>query len=224
MLIIDVRMGVSDLGDAARFYGEVLELPVSITRGAAVVAVGRSTITLVEQAGLIESNHLAFTIPSNRFIEAKSWLALRVELMRGRSGEDELRLGEPWDSESVYFRGPDGVILEAITRQRLQNPAVDPFSSDHFLCVSEVGLATPDVPETFARMQNELGVGTFAGESSDFTTVGDQDGLLILVTQGRPWYPTDDARAATGSVQVTVGGVDEGVVKRAGWTVRSELS
>jgi len=221
MLITDVRIATAELDRAARFYRDVLELPVAVTRAAAVVTVGRSTITLVERPGIVESNHLAFTIPSNRFQDAKGWLAARLEPMRWKGTEDELRLGEPWYSESVYFRGPDGLILEAITRRDLHNPAAEPFSSAQFLCVSEVGLATPDVSGTFAEIRRTFGIETFAGESPDFTTAGDQEGLLILVTEGRPWFPTGDAQAATASLQVTIGGVAAGSVESAGWSVRS---
>lgn len=221
MLIDDVRMATADLDAAKRFYRDVLDLPVAEGGGVAVVTVGRSTITLVERPGLVESNHLAFTIPSNRFAGAKAWLTARVELLQWKDGEDELRLGEPWTSESVYFRGPDGLILEAITRQHLNNPVDEPFSSAQFLCVSEVGLSTPDVTDTFAEMRRVFGIEPFAGESADFTTAGDQDGLLILVTDGRAWFPTDDARAATGSLQVTIRGEAAATVGSEGWSVRS---
>lgn len=222
MFIVDVRMGSADVRAAASFYRDVLELPVEVSGGTAVVAVGASTITLVEEPGLREGNHLAFTIPSNRFSDAKRWLSERVEPMRWGTGEDELRLGAPWHSESVYFRGPDGIILEAITRSALRNPVDTAFSSHHLLCVSEVGLATSDVAGGFAAIRGRFGIETFAGESPDFTPAGDQHGLLILVTAGRPWFPTADVGAATGSVRVTIGGTASGeFVSDDGWSVRS---
>jgi len=220
VLITDVRVATADVSEAARFYREVLELPVALSPGAATVAVGRSTITLFDTPGSNESNHFAFTIPRNRFRAATEWLSPRVELMSWDDGETELRLSEPWNSESVYFRGPDGIILELITRQHLHNATDDPFTSAQLLCVSEVGLSTPDVSQAFSDIRRVLGVETFAGESPDFTTAGDQNGLLILVTEGRPWFPTDDVGASTRSLAVSVGGVSPGVVSSAGgWTV-----
>jgi len=220
MFIIDVRVATADLDAAARFYRDVLDLPVTVSGATATVTVGASTITLVETPGSSESNHFAFTIPSNRFDAATGWLGARVELMSWVDGETELRLGEPWNSESVYFRGPDGIILELITRQHLANPAEEPFTSAQLLCVSEVGLGTPSVPEMFADAQRVFGLATFAGESPDFTTAGDQHGILILVTEGRPWFPTADALASTASVTVTITGVSPGTVSSpAGWTV-----
>jgi catechol-2,3-dioxygenase len=220
MFITDVRIGTADLRDTARFYREVLDLPVALSEGSAVVSAGRSTITFIERAGFDESNHLAFTIPSNSFAEARAWLAARVQPMSWHGGETELRLGEPWNSESVYFLGPDDIILELITRAHLDNPSDGPFSGAQLLGVSEVGLATSNVAKAFADVRTTFGLETFAGESPDFTTVGDQDGLLILVTEGRPWFPTTDRRAATGSVRVTLGGVSTGVVPSdSGWVV-----
>jgi hypothetical protein len=72
----------------------------------------------------------------------------------------------------------------------------------------------------FADARRVFGLETFAGESPDFTTAGDQEGLLILVTAGRPWFPTHDALASTGSLTVSIAGVEPGVVTSpAGWSV-----
>ena len=220
MRIDDVRMGTADVTQAAAFYRDVLDLPVAVAGPRATVTVGRSTVTLDERLPIEESNHLAFTIPSNRFADAKAWLQPRVELMSWGGGESELRLGEPWNSESLYFLGPDRVILELITRARLENPSEEPFSGAQMLCVSEVGLGAPDVGQAFASARRTFGVETFAGESRHFTTAGDQDGLLIFVTTGRPWFPTADMGARSGGVHVTISGVSPGAVtSEAGWSV-----
>jgi catechol-2,3-dioxygenase len=224
MFIDDLRIGTADLRSTAQFYREVLELVVGSSGDAAVVTVGRSTITFVERPGFHESNHLAFTIPKNRFAEAKAWVTERVAPMTWDGSETELRLGEPWNSESVYFLGPDDLILELITRGHLDNATDEPFSSAQLLCVSEVGLATASVPDAFADVRRVFGVETFAGESPHFTTAGGQEGLLILVSEGRPWFPTTDLRASTGTVRVTLGGVPAGTVTSAGWTVSGPKS
>ena len=220
MLIDDVRLTTADLASAVGFYRDILGLSVASSGDSATVSVGRSTVTLVEGAMAGESNHIAFTIPRNQFAAAKEWLAPRTELMSWAGGETELRLGEPWNSESLYFLGPDHIILELITRGHLANPSDEPFTGSQLLCVSEVGLGAPRVAEAFADARRTFGIETFAGESPHFTTAGDQDGLLIFVTTGRPWFPTDDMRAETGNVHVTLSGVSPGVVKSdAGWTV-----
>ena len=223
MNIVEVRLGTADLDAAVRFYRDVLELPAALSGATAAITVGRSTITLVEAPDIRESNHLAFTIPSNQFSAAKAWLSARVEPMSWSGGETELRLGEPWDSESAYFEGPDGILLELIARHRLPNATDEPFAASQLLCVSEVGLGTPDVAATFAEVRRAFGMETFAGESPEFTTAGDQDGLLILVSTGRPWFPTTDWGASTGTVHVSLAGVTPGTVTSdAGWTVTAD--
>ena len=220
MNIVEVRLGTADLDAAVRFYRGVLELPAVLSGATAAITVGRTTITLVEASDVRESNHLAFTIPNNQFAAAKGWLSARVEPMQWNDSETELRLGEPWDSESVYFEGPDGILLELIARHRLPNATEEPFTSAQLLCVSEVGLGTPDVAAAFAEVRRVFGMETFAGESPEFTTAGDQDGLLILVSTGRPWFPTTDWAASTGTVRVSIAGVRPGTVTSdAGWTV-----
>jgi catechol 2,3-dioxygenase-like lactoylglutathione lyase family enzyme len=220
MRIDDVRLSTADLPAAVEFYRNVLELPVAVSGDTATAVAGRSTITLAAADAPHEANHIAFTIPSDQFASAREWLEPRVELLTWRDGESELRLGEPWNSESLYFFGPDGIILEFITRARLDNPAGEPFTSHHIVCVSEVGLATVDVPAAFAEVRRAFGVDTFAGESPHFTTAGDQDGLLILVTTGRPWFPRDDVFADTPTVAVTLSDVQPGsLTSAAGWTV-----
>jgi catechol-2,3-dioxygenase len=220
MKIVGVRLGTADLDAAVRFYRDLLELPTVLYGQTATITLGRTTITLTGAPDVRESNHLAFTIPSNRFADAKSWLSARVDPMSWNDGETELRLGEPWDSESVYFEGPDGILLELIARHRLANATDEPFGASHLLCVSEVGLGAPDVAATFTEMRRVFGMETFAGESPEFTTAGDQDGLLILVSTGRPWFPTTDWGASTGTVGLSIAGVSPGTVSSdAGWIV-----
>lgn len=222
MFIDDVRLGTASLRAAVEFYRTVLELPVEVTSDAATVTVGRSTVTLVERPGVHEGNHIAFTIPRNQFVAGKQWLASRTALMRWGANTTELRLGEPWNSESVYFLGPDRIILELITRQHLDNAVDHAFSSADLLCVSEVGLSAPSVAESFQQIRQTFGAEDFAGESPHFAAAGDQDGLLIVVTTDRPWFPTNDLRADTPTVAVTVSGVPAGVVQSpVGWSVTS---
>jgi hypothetical protein len=122
----------------------------------------------------------------------------------------------------VYFEGPDGILLELIARHRLANATDEPFSGADLLCVSEVGLGALDVAAAFAEVHNAFGLEAFAGESPEFTAAGDHDGLLILVSAGRPWFPTTDWGASTASVSVTISSAAPGsVASDAGWTVRS---
>jgi catechol-2,3-dioxygenase len=58
------------------------------------------------------------------------------------------------------------------------------------LGVSEIGLATESVTGTVKTLQDTLGVEIYDGQGSEeFTAVGDEHGLFIVVKRGCSWYP-----------------------------------
>ncbi|PWJ56224.1 Catechol-2,3-dioxygenase [Quadrisphaera granulorum] len=209
MKITSVTVPVDDLAEAERFYGRTLGLPVRRDRGAAlVVTVGGTEVRLVEQQSERAVDHLAITVPADAFSAAKSWLRERVELMT-LDGQDEFEGSLSWRSRSLYFSGPSGSVLELIARHRLPALAGDvPFGPEHLLCVSEVGVAVPDVPAAIRLLQEATGLKVFGeGVGETFAAVGDDDGLLIVVAEGRPWFPTSDRRVTATPRAVTATGV-----------------
>jgi catechol 2,3-dioxygenase-like lactoylglutathione lyase family enzyme len=195
MRITRIELLATDLTAIEKFYGAVLELPVSRAEETVTVAIGWSTVVFREGATPPGAIHIAFTIPRNQFAEAKRWLAPRVEILSSE-GTDELVLDrEPWRSKSLYFRGPDGIDLEFIARQNLPSDATAPFAGASLLCVSEVGRAVADVPVEVERLRRDFGIEPFGDWVDEFAPVGDQEGLFILVNEGRLWFPTNDAFA-----------------------------
>jgi catechol-2,3-dioxygenase len=94
-----------------------------------------------------------------------------------------------------YFAGPDGILLELIARHDLLAASSSGrFSSADLLRISEIGLAVPDVPAAVAALQSAFGLPVFGTAAAEFTPLGDHDGLLIVVRQGRPWFPTTASR------------------------------
>lgn len=204
MLISQVELPVSDAVQAARFYPDVLDLPTRTGDGVVEVEIGLSMLLL--HPGPVEPGayHCAITVPEDRFAEAKAWLQERVSLLE-RDGLDEFALGAPWNSQSVYFTGPDGILLELIARHDLPaSSASGRFSSADLLRISEVGLAVPDVPVAVASLQDAFGLPVFGKAAAEFTPLGDPDGLLIVVRQGRVWFPTTTVTPSLGPIAVTV--------------------
>src|SRR4029450_7709508 len=115
MLIRQVELPVSDALEAARFYGEVLDLPTQAGGAVVEVQVGLSGLLLVPGPVEPGAYHCAITVPKDRFAEAKTWLQERVSPLE-REGLDEFTLEAPWNSKSLYFAGPDGILLELIAR------------------------------------------------------------------------------------------------------------
>lgn len=164
------------------------------------VMIGRSRMRFVE-SDFDGAHHLAFTIPTGTFDLARQWLEPCAPLL---TVDDRTEFEGPlsWDSRSMYFDGPDGQVLELIERRALPPRQVESFTADNFACVSEIGVAVPDVLAAVATLR-AAGLRPYGNEpTGDFAAVGDIDGLLILVTPGRAWFPTSTQCVADTPVTV----------------------
>jgi catechol-2,3-dioxygenase len=124
-------------------------------------------------------SHFAVNVPPPRFEEAVAWARERVELV-----DDDVPF-PAWSARSAYFFDPGGNIVELIARERAPG-------GDLFLEISEVGLPVADVRAAVEWLEGELGLPHFSGNRRDFSAVGDDRGLFIVVPVGRPWLFTDE--------------------------------
>ncbi|MCU1528623.1 MAG: hypothetical protein JWP75_2386 [Frondihabitans sp.] len=206
MRITHVTLGTRSLDEAALFYESVLGLVVDRRPEAVIVHAGTTTVEFLErnEPGV---HHLAFTIPSDQFDEAKSWLTAKTSLLV-REGADEFEGPGLWNSRSVYFDGPDESILELIARRDLENPSGRAYDSTGILNVSEVGMAADDVPALVEMLRARASVPAYGEPGPTFAPVGDIEGLLIVVSPDRTWFPTGDRGAADRGITVrAMGGV-----------------
>jgi catechol-2,3-dioxygenase len=198
--LLKVEMTVSDLGAGTAFYEQTLELPVTPLSGGADVTIGASTLTLTSGSSGTGSHHLAMNVAPAHFAEAKAWLAERTPLL-SRHGADEFALPAPWHSRSVYFTGPDGVVLELIARRNLPSHPTAPFTSAD-LTISEIGIAVDDVDTATAAIEDVFGLTRFDQGGPGFAPVGDDNGLLIVVSASCTWFPTAGLRPSTAPLTV----------------------
>lgn len=210
MHLSTVQIEVGDLAAAAGFFADVLELPVETdhVHAQAKVTVGRSTVILGQRTVSAPTgvHHLAFNVAAPAFSRHRDWLAERVGLLAAADGRTEFEGPHGWNSRSIYFPGPDQMVLELIGRRNLASTAAE--DGTRLLCVSEVGVAVADVPAAVDQLR-ELGWPVFGDMSAEFAPVGDDHGLLIVVADGRAWLPVFDVVARPLPTRITVAG--EGV-------------
>lgn len=206
---------VTDLDEAVGFYRDLLDLKVEEVEDKAIVFIGCSVLRLIPDSASVSRDHLAFLVPANRFEEAKAWLQERTGLLDD-DGQVEFRGPHGWNSNSVYFRGPSGALLELIAHFDLANDTPLPFSATDLLAVCEVGIAVPDVRQAAELLRTRADLAAFANPpSKDFAAVGDREGRLILAAVGRPWRPTRDLTARPGRLIIRATGPAPGLYRLA---------
>lgn len=222
MRIDHLILPVSDLAAVAGYFRDVLQLPVDGDR----VQVGWSTLQLVPAGELpVGGVHLAFNVPHNRFTEATAWLDARATRQRNAEGQEHFTFEGRWDSESIYFTGPDGLILELIARRRLPASALHgAFHGSEMTCISEVGLPAVSVAATQARIEATFGLEPLSPPTPYFAPMGDDEGLLIVADATRRWFPEQRSLPNARGVQARLSGVTAGAERidaALGWRVYS---
>jgi catechol-2,3-dioxygenase len=131
------------------------------------------------ERGPVVCSHFAVNVPPERFEEAVAWARERADLV-----DDDVPF-PAWLARSAYFFDPGGNIVELIARERAPG-------EDLFLEISEVGLPVSDVAAAVEWFEGELDLPHFSGNRRDFSAVGDDRGLFIVVPVGRPWLFTEE--------------------------------
>lgn len=170
-----------------RFYRDVLQLPLH----GDTVHIGWTTLDCVQAQHPVGSVHLAFNVAPSRFEAAARWIGARATLLADPQGRQRFALDGVWQSQSVYFAGPDGAVLELIARAALHDVATGKgeFHGEELLCLSEIGLPSNDVDAVTSSVAHHFGVQPFAPAVEGFAALGDDHGLLIVVDQRRRWFP-----------------------------------
>ena len=191
MQIHSLELKTAQLEGCFEFYTQVLELPVlEQTETSFTVQIGTSKLTFMPAVvGETPVYHFAFNIPENQLLEAKAWVEARVPLISDPQGE-VLFDSENWNASMFYFYDPAGNILELIARHDLGNASDKSFSWQSLENISEIGIATENVPATVGRLQALTKAPLYRCEINDsFVPLGDEAGLLIVVKRGRIWFP-----------------------------------
>lgn len=211
MHIQHLTLQTADIAAQHHFFGDVLGLPIIAADTQAVtIRVGASWLTF--EAGAMASHyHYAFDVPENQLQQARQWLAARTAILSDCTGKSDFYLAD-WKADSFYFRDGDGNVAEFIARHNLPTASTLPFDQHSILRLSEIGLATPHVLKTVTQLKSQTGLGIWRGAGSEqFTAMGNEYGLLIVVQEGRNWLPTNDTPAQPLPTQVRIAGIQSPV-------------
>jgi catechol 2,3-dioxygenase-like lactoylglutathione lyase family enzyme len=140
MRIRDITLTVRDLAECAAFYRDVLEQLVDERPDHATVRIGPSRLVLRPGEGYTGVHHLAFGVSPHEFVRTHEWLGQRVKIWTINGSE--VFAGPPgWNSRSLYFFGPEEMILEYIAHDVDAAHSVGTGPAPNLLGIYEIGRA-----------------------------------------------------------------------------------
>jgi catechol-2,3-dioxygenase len=210
MLITVLQLATPQLDKQRAFYANTLGLPLThTTQDSFTVQAGITTLTFQQDApGDSSLYHLAFTVPHQKWEQAKDWITARTHLLSEREKQEFFFSSR--NAHSLYFPDPSGSILEFIGYKDMstQDQATGTFSAQDILAVNEIGLVVNDVPVTVENLKKRLGFEIYRNAFSEtFAITGDSNGMFIIVKEGRLWAPNNETPSIIAPVHVTLLGV-----------------
>lgn len=142
MQIQEVALTVKGLAPAGQFYRDVLALPVAEHPGKVTVTIGSSRLVLQQGDPFAGAHHVATGIAPADFEAARGWLSRRVDPIEV-DGPEVIEGPEGWDSRSVYFLGPEDIVLEFIARDAHSSVPASDGRVPRPLSIIEVGIGVP---------------------------------------------------------------------------------
>ncbi|MFD2825901.1 VOC family protein [Leeuwenhoekiella polynyae] len=191
MKIQELKVYTPHLNLQRLFYEETLGLEAfNATNDRFSVKLGES-ILVFEERETATPYHFAITIPSNKEKEALIWLKQRVDILNYEG--NTIQEFKNWNAKAIYFYDADHNIVEFIARNTLNNQTSDGFSKAQLLEISEIGLPTDAIEQSFIILNKTPGLEVYDGNFERFCAVGDANGLIILIDKNsRKWFPTND--------------------------------
>lgn len=193
MKILELNLLTQDIIQTENFYGNTLGLQtISKTSSSISFSVGYSTLIFIQTNNTRPFYHFAFDIPNNKITEAFTWLNSKADIIPV-TGTEKIANSVPWNAQSIYFHDSSGNILEFIARLDLENSTAKTFDSSTILSISEIGLPDNNLITLSEQLvaNHKLTYFSKQPKRNDFTVIGDEYGLLIFVTIGRNWFPTN---------------------------------
>ena len=195
MLLTKIILQANHLTSLNHFYREVMGLPVSILDDNSLEIRAGDTILIFEKNEKIKNPyyHIAFNIPSNKFEEAFEWFNSKLSPLWMSDYKSFVADFTRWNAKSFYFYDPSGNILEMIVRFDLENNSDANFSGASICNISELGIVFPalDFEYHVDQIMETYGLQFFDKQppGPNFKVAGNDEGLFIMVPEGRDWWP-----------------------------------
>jgi catechol 2,3-dioxygenase-like lactoylglutathione lyase family enzyme len=183
MKIYQVNANCFHTEEMREFYQEVLEMDLIVSGDSSFTVMAGSTKLVFQKDETRPYYHLCFRLGADYYEHIYRKLAERNLLLPNSEGEYRLF----WEGKQAYFTDPDGNILELLERPFIWG---NEHPGNKWYDIGEVGMPVVDV----AGMQEKLAPyidDQHHERSGTFAFYGDNQGVLVVVKDGRHWYPTE---------------------------------
>lgn len=189
MRIEYLELKTSQLEKQRHFYGEILGMESrELSATSFEVRLEFSVLRFTKNTRSIPY-HIAFHIGACQEQKALAWLKQRVSILR--DGAQEIIDFSSWNAKSLYFYDADQNILEFISRRHLHPTQEKEFGGRSVLGISEIGLATDNVLQSYTYLNEQFGLDKFTGDYQTFCATGDDQGLFIIADiNKKTWFPS----------------------------------
>ncbi len=215
MEIKEIVIQTDDLKGTENFYANVLGFElIKKEQNTIAFLAGNSILSFIKSTNLNPKYHFAFNIPKNKLNEATIWLNSKVNLLLNDENEIITDCGD-WNAKAIYFYDNNNNIVEFITRFDLTNETEKKFDSSSVLSISEIGIVANDPMKLASQImdKNHLKYFEKGKQSENFISIGDDNGLVIIVKNDRKWYPTEQkAEQHVARVKIISKGIKHDVV------------
>ncbi|SMD35387.1 hypothetical protein SAMN04488029_2490 [Reichenbachiella faecimaris] len=185
-----LKIGLKNSNKQQVFYKEILGFTVSTNEASEIVIkAGATQFILSKQIIAPHLYHFAFLIPTGSLESAIEYIESRSIDLLPFQGEKIIHFDT---GRSIYFFDPDGNIAEFIERPLLNYPTKKKFEIDDIICVNEIGLPVDQPLVVSGELMNKHGIQPINHKNwnDNFCWVGDHEGAVIVVKEGRHWLPT----------------------------------
>lgn len=215
MEIKEIVIQTDDLKGTENFYANVLGFElIKKEQNTIAFLAGNSILSFIKSTNLNPKYHFAFNIPKNKLNEATIWLNSKVNLLLNDENEIITDFGD-WNAKAIYFYDNNNNIVEFITRFDLTNETEKKFDASSVLSISEIGIVANDPMKLASQImdKNHLNYFEKGKQSENFISIGDDNGLFIIVKNDRKWYPTEQkAEQHVARVKIISKGIKHDVV------------
>lgn len=191
MHLDQIELMAQDLVATKAFYHDTFGLPVlASSEEQLLLAAGSSRLRFLN-SNTPSFYHVAFLIPGNQVEAALQWVRARTHVLPFNDN-GPIADFRNWNAYAFYFHDNNGNILEFIAHHDLPYTSAEPFSAASLICICEIGIPVPSVPDACRFFKEHYQVPHYVKGPNlpDFAVMGEEDSLLIITEIGRGWLPT----------------------------------